>query len=56
MSNIHRTHLARFETQATNISLAVLFKLARGLEVDPRKLLKPKTSHSRHEQTPENSG
>lgn len=52
-ANIHRTHLARFETQATNISLVVLFKLARGLNVDPRELLRPRTKHSRHEQTPE---
>ncbi len=40
-ANIHRTHLARFETQATNISLSVFFKIARGLDVDPRELLKP---------------
>ena len=40
-ANIHRTHLARFETQAINISLSVLFKIARGLQVDPRELLKP---------------
>ena len=43
-ANIHRTHLARFETQATNISLSILFRIARGLEVDPRDLLVPRSA------------
>ena len=43
LANIHRTHLARLETQAINISVVVLFRIARALQVDPRELLKPRS-------------
>jgi DNA-binding Xre family transcriptional regulator len=42
LANIHRTHLARLESQAINISVVVLFRIARALQVDPRELLKPR--------------
>lgn len=38
-AGIDRTHLARFETQAANVSLEVLFRLAAALNVRPCKLL-----------------
>lgn len=45
-ANIHRTHLTRLETQAINVSLGVILKLARALELDPRELLKPRRYHT----------
>lgn len=39
-ADIDRTHLARFETQAINVSLDVLFRLALALEIRPARLLK----------------
>jgi XRE family transcriptional regulator, regulator of sulfur utilization len=41
---IDRTHLARFESQAINVSLNVLIALAAGLEVTPDSLLRPPQS------------
>ena len=38
-AGIDRTHLARFETQAINVSLDVLFRLAGALQVPPCRLL-----------------
>ncbi|MFW5967924.1 MAG: helix-turn-helix domain-containing protein [Persicimonas sp.] len=42
IASIDRTHLARLETEAINVSLNVLAKLARALEVDPRELFCPR--------------
>lgn len=40
-ARIDRTHLARFETRAINISLDVMFRLAEALGVEARELLMP---------------
>ena len=40
-AGIDRSYLARLEAQSINISVNVLFALAKVLEVDPREFLKP---------------
>ena len=45
-AGIDRTHLARLEAHATNISLRIFLKLARALEQDPRELLAPREEWS----------
>ena len=41
LAQIDRTHLARFETRAINISIDVMFRLAAALRVDATRLLTP---------------
>jgi transcriptional regulator with XRE-family HTH domain len=41
LAGIDRTHLARLEAQAINVSLDVFFGLAEALAEDPRELLLP---------------
>lgn len=43
-ADIDRTHIARIESRAVNFTVEVLFSLARGLDVDPRELFRPRES------------
>ena len=40
-AGIDRSYLARLEAQSINISVNVLFALAKALDVDPRDFLRP---------------
>lgn len=40
-AGIDRTHLARFESQAINVSLNVLIAVAASLKIKPARLFKP---------------
>lgn len=48
-AEVHRSFIARLEVAQTQPSLAVLLRIADGLETDPAELVRAIVARSRHE-------